>query len=475
MTADDPLPNGQPVPRGVTAEDGAPTGTDRMQRVRAVLQRATAVAPGPAGLPQRRRRLLAVVAVAYTVVVVIALFVDRSGTVADAVRAAGVAVVVCWVLVRTLLRRPVVPAWPSRPWLQRSAPAVQVLYWALVVVWLRTIVSASGGDLSDVSGFQYVTAAVIAWLGWHGLHGRWPPAARRAVRQIRDLPARARPWVPTANPSMPRSRTTVGKRTRHWYRLARRRAGVVGPPADRRRRVASGLAAATLNWLLAALLLWANAGGIFGMNLGSPVAIATVALVGNGVLLAWRGFRPTASEALANDRTRMILYLRSFVLDGGSGSIARRSHEQRLARGLTDIGQLVAIGDPAEGLPQLGALRLYESDADWQTRVEALMGSAAACVVQCLPTAGVAWELGRCVELVDPSRLVLFVPDAARNYPACRTMFGDLFPGGLPPAPEPPPKRTAFAVIAFDETWRADIGIAQSHDLVNTIRELLDG
>jgi hypothetical protein len=250
---------------------------------------------------------------------------------------------------------------------------------------------------------------------------------------------------------------------------------VIGPPANRRRRFASGLAAATLNWLLAALLLWPAATGMLGVGFGSPVAIATVALVGNGVRLAWRGFRPTAAEALASEQARTILYLRSFVLDGGSGSIARRSNEQRLARGLTDIGQLVAIGDPAEGLPQLGALRLFESDADWQTRVEALMTSAAACVVQCLPTAGVAWELGRCVELVDAGRLVLFVPDAARNYPACRTMFAGLFPAGLPPAPEPPPRRTAFAVVAFDGTWHADIGIAQSHDLVNTIHDLLDG
>lgn len=474
MPAGDPLATGATPPAQRVTEDGAPPATGRRQRVRAVLQRATAVAPGLAGLPGRRRRLLVVLAVVYTVFLVGALFVDRSGTVADAARGAGVAVVVCWIVVRKLLRRPVVPAWPSRTWPRPPAWTVRLLYLVLVVVWLRNIASASGGDLSDVSASQYVTVAVIAWLGWHGVHGRWPPTVRRALRLVVGLAARARHRGPTGSPSTRRPRTSV-RRTRHWYRLARRRAGVVGPPGGRRRRFAAGLAAATLNWLLAAVVVWANANGVFGVDLGSPVVVATVALVGNGVLLVWRGSRPTAAEALADDRTPTILYLRSFVLDGGSGSVVRRSHEQRLARGLADIGQLVAVGDPSEGLPQLGALRLYGSDTDWRTLVEERMTTAAACVVQCLPTAGVAWELGRCVELVRPSRLVLFVPDAARNYPACRAMFADLFPAGLPRAPEPPPGRTAFAVVAFDETWHAHIGVTQPHALVATVHDLLAG
>lgn len=83
-------------------------------------------------------------------------------------------------------------------------------------------------------------------------------------------------------------------------------------------------------------------------------------------------------------------------------------------------------------------------------------------------------ELGRCVELVDPSRLMLFVPDAARNHPACRTMFAGLLPAGLPPHPT---TTGAHGVRRrrVRRTWHADIGVAQAHDLVNTIHGRLDG
>ena len=42
------------------------------------------------------------------------------------------------------------------------------------------------------------------------------------------------------------------------------------------------------------------------------------------------------------------------------------THEQRLARTLRKVGPFVAVGDPTEELPLLGAARVYAADEAWQ-------------------------------------------------------------------------------------------------------------
>jgi hypothetical protein len=49
---------------------------------------------------------------------------------------------------------------------------------------------------------------------------------------------------------------------------------------------------------------------------------------------------------------------------------------------MSKIGPFVAIGRPGERLPQLGAIRLYVADPEWQEMVTRLMSEAALVVLR---------------------------------------------------------------------------------------------
>src|SRR5262245_9471340 len=169
------------------------------------------------------------------------------------------------------------------------------------------------------------------------------------------------------------------------------RGGAAVRPVERRERLARASAARAHRnsgvglmlislgvafWLgvfLVFLVLWMD-----GVNLGSwpsgvglPTLAVSLALVTRGRRMRVSG----AEHVLAEDVRPPIVYLRPFGAD--RAEIARRmsSHvrvspreafektfEQRLARTLRKIGPFVAVGDPAERLPLLGAARVYAGD-----------------------------------------------------------------------------------------------------------------
>ncbi|MFF7183942.1 hypothetical protein ACFZAR_01645 [Streptomyces sp. NPDC008222] len=182
------------------------------------------------------------------------------------------------------------------------------------------------------------------------------------------------------------------------------------------------------------------------------------------------------ADLTASDRRPPVLYLRTF----GTDAVAAASHdpfsspafsdpsseifaqdqqvvtgEEQLARALRPIGPVVAVGDPKERLPRLGAARMYVGD-DWQQVVLDLMGRARLVVVGTGFNAGVLWELEKARETLPPERLVLVVtldPDA---YDSFRRVTADLF--GAKPLPAWPDGRatvrTAFrGAVHFDEDW----------------------
>jgi hypothetical protein len=104
-----------------------------------------------------------------------------------------------------------------------------------------------------------------------------------------------------------------------------------------------------------------------------------------------------------------VLYLRSF------GSEKKVSFvERQLVNMLKSVGPVVAVGRPGDGVPRLGAARLYLADSEWQPAVSDLMGKANLVVLVAGPGGGLRWELTQCVRLVDPARLMVVTP-AARN------------------------------------------------------------
>ena len=212
---------------------------------------------------------------------------------------------------------------------------------------------------------------------------------------------------------------------------------------------------AVVFWLgpfLALVVLWYGA----GVHLGDWIAGVGFVIYAVMLWVFTLGRRMRISEAepaLAKDDRDPIAYLRPFGTD--RAEIARRlsswvrispregfekTYEQRLARTLHKIGPLVAVGDPTERLPLLGAARMYARDEEWHQKVDELAGQAGVVILHAGEGEGLAWEIQRVVALNEPERMILSLPlDGTRKepsrqerYDAFRRRFGDVFPRPLP-------------------------------------------
>jgi hypothetical protein len=102
--------------------------------------------------------------------------------------------------------------------------------------------------------------------------------------------------------------------------------------------------------------------------------------------------------------------------------------ERVLARIMeSDVGPFVAVGNPGDRLPQLGAARFYERDfsgdgRNWQLFVREMLLRARLVLIVPGGTVGLAWEIAQCREVVAPQRLVVLIPGSLENYGVFRGM-----------------------------------------------------
>ena len=207
-------------------------------------------------------------------------------------------------------------------------------------------------------------------------------------------------------------------------------------------------------WLgvfLAFVVLW-----FVGVNLDNWATVAGPLVFGASLWLITYGRRMRVSGAervLAEDVRAPIVYLRPF--DADQAQIANRwssrlrispreglekTYEQRLARTLREIGPFVAVGDPTESLPLIGAARVYAADEEWQETVDELTARAGVLLVHAGEGDGLAWEFQHVTELDAPERVILSLPLLAKRkepsrqerFDAFRRRSGDAFPRPLP-------------------------------------------
>lgn len=232
--------------------------------------------------------------------------------------------------------------------------------------------------------------------------------------------------------------------------------------------------------------IWLLVGGlVLLVGIGGAVAYAFsnlfVSLVGvfvgyAGMRLVNRGRRHFVSiglESIGDDPRPPVLYLRPFHYDGADfqinpntlqrGMIERgfwrqagvavrliRTNEQLFARAFRDIGPLVAIGDPDEELPRLGAVRVYAREGEeWRSVVADLADRARYVVLEIGLSKGVLWEIDFLTDTVRPEQLILSLPNDRKgarrlmrqskrerrrleNYAEFRTAAADVFPMPLP-------------------------------------------
>jgi TM2 domain-containing membrane protein YozV len=138
----------------------------------------------------------------------------------------------------------------------------------------------------------------------------------------------------------------------------------------------------------------------------------------------WKYDVVTAEQLLASDPRPPVVYLRAFESDSEillrpPGFLNRAliacfdymatfSPEQEIAEILGSVGPVIAIGKPGEPLPELGAARLYVSDADWKAKITDMMARSRLVIIRTGSTPNLQWEIEQTMARV-PRRQILFV------------------------------------------------------------------
>lgn len=175
---------------------------------------------------------------------------------------------------------------------------------------------------------------------------------------------------------------------------------------------------------------------------------------------------PSAEEILAKDPRAPVLLLRSFKIDTDqvlrqwgirvagamiSGHPQTKSPEQAFVAELQRIGPVVAIGQPGERLPKLGAARMYVAQDQWQAKVRELSSRAALIVLGIGETDGLFWEVERVVREADPTRVLLYEPPVLKERDRIYQRFQERANKVLP---KPLPAELGLArYIGFHADW----------------------
>jgi hypothetical protein len=189
----------------------------------------------------------------------------------------------------------------------------------------------------------------------------------------------------------------------------------------------------------------------------------------SGVLVFNFGRRlvsPSADQKLRSDPRSPVLYMRSFADD----KLSRRTHmmllpgmlllrtlrteEEQISRVFDRLGPVIAIGEPGEELPPLGAARLLVAESQWKPEVRALMDKARLLLIRAGTSPGVLWEISAAVEQNRPEALLLIVSAEQQEYGSFCAAAQPLFTRGLPQwAGRVENREHPLAVIDFDGTW----------------------
>ena len=211
-------------------------------------------------------------------------------------------------------------------------------------------------------------------------------------------------------------------------------------------------------------------------DLVGPFAqLAGVALTLAGVWAFTRGRKLQSVSAEARmllDQRPPVLYLRSFKEDkAASGTplawalgrvsvlFGTTTEEEQLDEAMNEIGPLVAIGEPGEALPDLGASRLYVSHAEWKDRISDLMSRAQLLVLRAADTEGFWWEVKHAADTVGPERLMFLLPFNEKQYRRFCERAESLLPCALPPYQGGDNLIGSHlrAVLYFDRDWTPHI------------------
>ncbi|MGW3266224.1 hypothetical protein [Streptomyces sp. NPDC001056] len=163
-------------------------------------------------------------------------------------------------------------------------------------------------------------------------------------------------------------------------------------------------------------------------TVGAIAVAGAVSLLG-GRRLRRRGRRhgvPVLRTMADAKRGPYVLYLRPFTSDvtgatmphafsrfqrvGGSlVNTSTRTVEERISRSFGRLARVIAVGQPDETLPLLGAARLYLPLNDWQPTVASLIDDARLVLLAAGTSEGTLWELRQCLRRRAPQTLLILI------------------------------------------------------------------
>jgi hypothetical protein len=176
-------------------------------------------------------------------------------------------------------------------------------------------------------------------------------------------------------------------------------------------------------------------------------------------------------EILKLDPRNPILYLRSFLHDplaahSENDSAAAKflsfgipqnlnSEEEQIAFAVNDFGPMIAIGDPKESIPQLGASRIYTENENWKDVVIDLVKLSQLVILRVGDTPGFWWEVEMVLKNKKPLELIFLLPSSIKLYNQFKERFESIAPYTLPSDYDPFPMRNQSfsAVLTFNSKW----------------------
>ncbi|MDX3370115.1 hypothetical protein PV387_29510 [Streptomyces sp. ME02-6987-2C] len=130
-----------------------------------------------------------------------------------------------------------------------------------------------------------------------------------------------------------------------------------------------------------------------------------------------------------------VLYLRTFRTDRKAARFQYSKYdleEERIAYTEEEFlcltmerayGQVVALGQPGEVLPQVGANRMYASNKQWHDWVAELASRASLVMIQVNEGKHTKWEIEHAAKYLPRDRVVLLVPRKIHEYNFLQDIF----------------------------------------------------
>ena len=180
-------------------------------------------------------------------------------------------------------------------------------------------------------------------------------------------------------------------------------------------------------------------------------------------------------DILKSDLRKPILYLRSFLHDPlaafseNDTTLAKylslgiplnlNSEEEQIAFAVNKFGPLIAIGDPKESIPQLGASRVYTEHESWKDVVINLIKLSQLVILRVGDTPGFWWEVEMVLKNKSPLKLIFLLPNSKKQYNIFKEKFESISSYRLPLDYDPSEIRnqTFSAVLKFSSTWTPSI------------------